>query len=90
MITAIRGAAGRLMPSRLGMPPPEPPLADLVHESEHARARAEQARITAGLQPDENGQWRAAPLRGITSGWPPPYGPDPVVFGDRPRVGGDW
>jgi hypothetical protein len=64
------------------MPPPEPPLADLVRESEHQAARARQARVAAGLE-----QGHDADLPPVREGWLSRIeGPslDPVVFGEGP------
>lgn len=67
------------------MTPADGPV--LVRESGRARAAAERARIDAGYQPDEDGNW--PDTRGfVTRGWPDPYGPDPVVFGAVRRVKG--
>lgn len=70
----------RGVPERL-VPPAEPPLADLVRESEQRTAHAQEAATGLAML--------AVFERRSTDAWPDPYGPDRIVFGSEPRVQSD-
>ena len=58
---------------------------DLVAESGRRAVSAAWATTQLGPNTTVAGIWRELTA---TLAWPDPYGPDPVVFGRVPRVGG--